>query len=139
MSWCRCCAAAWFAVIACSSGLSSCTTYNGPMTQDPSAPLPKSVLTQKAAEFEYYDAIEIRFTDGSSVQRRFRSVRGDQLLTFKGRGNSRREFSDPLESISGIRSREVDPTKSALAVICAAGVGFVIYYIAMLSALDEAY
>jgi hypothetical protein len=126
----------WVPLVLCTLGLSSCTAYRGPRTADPAERLPETALTEKATEFEYYDAIEIRFTDGSSVKRQFRGVDGDQLLSFKGRGDSREEFSDPLESISGIRSREFAVGKTFAATMVAVGAGIVIWYMYLLSQSD---
>jgi hypothetical protein len=113
--------ALWCILLVCSSTLGSCGVYRGPLTRDPGHSLPQDALREKTADLEYYDPIEIRFTDGSSVKRRFRAVRGDALLSFTGRGDSRREYADPLRTISGIRSREVQAVRTLLAAAAVAG------------------
>ena len=130
MSWCRRRPLPWCVLIACSLTLSSCTTYLGPTTQDPEQTLPRSVLMEKVANLQESDAIEIRFTDGASARRQYRSVTNDELLTFEGRGTSRREYSDPIETVSGVQSREFQAIRTVLAAAAVVGAILAIQFIA---------
>lgn len=127
----------WFVLLACSVLFSSCSVYRGPRTADPSAPLPRSRIADEASRLESGDAIEIRFVDGSIVRRQFQAIQSDTLLSFSSRSGTRYEFSDSLESISGIQSKQLEPVRTGLVVVAVASVAFVITYLVRIATGPE--
>jgi hypothetical protein len=91
------------------------------VTTDPHRALPRSALDEKVATLKYGDSIEIRFTSGATAERQYDAVRDAELLTFTGGGGARTRYSDPLDSISAIRSRELQVTRTVLASAAVAG------------------
>ena len=105
----------WSAILICSICLAGCTAYQGPMTRDPDTPLPAQVLEDHLEDLDEGDSIEVRFTTGSTVRRHYSDARDGQLLTFEGVSGSLQEFSDPLDGVSGIQSKEFRALRTLLA------------------------
>ena len=125
-----CCTMIWLSLILCSVVLSGCAVNRGPMAEDPEQALPSTALDEKAADLEYSDSITVRFTDGSSVQRKFRAVERGRLLTFDYNGRSQREYSDQTESVSGVQTREFQAIRTVVAAASVVGVFLVIKFMA---------